>query len=241
MLFFSRKPSIHVFVRHCFFSSASAHKERMRGFSRKRCYENLLQTLDDRDVHLTFFLDGYEGNAPHFLREQSRFPVIGIQAGNEGASFLAMLDHVLKQDLESKAIVYFLEDDYLHKPEWIKILREGFSLPHSDYVTLYDHKDKYFFPEYQNLTARLFHTQSCHWRTTPSTTNTYAMRFKTLKRDEAIHRAFSLNRKITADHEKFCALAKQGAILISSIPGWSTHVEPEYASPCTDWEKILSS
>lgn len=240
MVFFSRKPAIHVFIRHCLFSSASAHKERMRGFSRKRCYENLLQTLDDKDVHLTFFLDGCEENPSHFLKEQTRFPVIGIQAGNEAASFLAMLDYVLQQDLDSKAIVYFLEDDYLHRPQWTKILHEGFTLRHIDYVTLYDHKDKYFFPEYHHLTSRIFHTQSCHWRTTPSTTNTYAMRFKTLKRDEAIHRGFSINRKITADHDKFCALSKEGAVLISSIPGWSTHVEPEYASPCMDWERLLT-
>lgn len=241
---FSKRPNprapIEVFVRHCYASSASAHKARFPSFSRERCYHNLIKTLNDADVRITFFLDTAKATShTHFLKEQSCFPVIEIEAGSEAVSFLKMLDCVLKQEISSDAIVYFLEDDYIHKPEWIKILREGFSIPQVDYITLFDHKDKYFSAEYQNLQSRIFHTESCHWRTTPSTTNTYAMRFETLKRDAELHRNFSLGRSITADHEKFLALAQKGAVLISSIPGWATHVEPEFASPCADWESVL--
>jgi hypothetical protein len=74
-------------------------------------------------------------------------------------------------------------------------------------------------------------TDTCHWRTTPSTTNTFATRYRTFQQDIAIHRRFSLGRKITADHEKFCCLGKKGAILISSIPGWSTHADLGNESP----------
>jgi hypothetical protein len=232
---------IEIFVRHCYSSSASAHKARFSGFSRERCYQNLLSTLKDDDaVRITFFLDTANATTEeHFLKKQDRFPVIEIHAGAEALSFLKMLDYVLEQKIDPETIVYFLEDDYIHKPDWIKILREGLSLPAVDYATLFDHKDKYLLSEYPNLRSQIFHTDSCHWRTTPSTTNTYAMRFKTLKRDVDLHRSFSLERSITADHEKFCALSDKGAVLISSIPGWATHVEPEYASPCTNWEQIL--
>jgi hypothetical protein len=65
------------------------------------------------------------------------------------------------------------------------------------------------------------------------------MRFKTLLRDQKIHRAFSEGRKISADHDKFCALKEAGACLISSIPGWATHAEPDFASPCYEWERLL--
>ncbi len=236
----STPAKIEVFVRHCYASTASAHKSRFANFSRERCYHNLVGTLNDPDVQITFFLDTAKATGEeHFLKEQKRFPVIEIQAGSEAVSFLSMLDHVLKQDIDPDTIIYFLEDDYIHKPEWIKILREGFSIANVDYITLFDHKDKYLYEEYQNLQSRIFHTDSCHWRTTPSTTNTYAMRFQTLKRDAELHRSFSCDRSITADHEKFCALAEKGAILISSIPGWATHVEPEFASPCADWESVL--
>lgn len=218
----SPQPKIEVFVRYCHFSAASACKKRPLGFSHKACYQNLLDTIDSR-VNLTFFLDtAREGD--HFIRGKA----IEIQEGTEAGSFLRMLGVVEKLDLHPDTIVYFLEDDYLHRPGWIDVLFEGFGLD-ADYVTLYDHRDKYI--HYPKLTSQIFLTPSSHWRTTPSTTNTYAMRFSTLKKDLSIHRRFSLDRKITADHDKFCCLRKRGATLISPMPGWSTHADPEFGSP----------
>ncbi len=229
MLFWKKKPiygpvqpRIEVFVRHCISSSASAHKKRPAGFSREACHHNLLATSDER-AHFTYLLDtAKEGD--HFLKGKA----IEIHEGTEAGSFLRLLDHVESLPLHPDTILYFLEDDYLHKPGWVDLLFEAFTLP-VEYVTLYDHKDKY--NAYPKLASKLFLTPSCHWRTTPSTTNTFATRFRTLKRDMAIQRRFSLGRKITADHDKFCCLGKKGAILISSIPGWSTHADPENESP----------
>jgi hypothetical protein len=65
------------------------------------------------------------------------------------------------------------------------------------------------------------------------------MRYQTLMKHLPIHRRFSEGRVISADHEKFALLGKLGSLLVSSVPGWSTHAEPEFASPCIDWEKIL--
>lgn len=223
------QPTIEVFVRHAIYSSVSAHKERFPRFSREICHQNLLKTSDDR-VHITAFLDTFHSGA-HFLTKY-----IEIKAGTEASSFLQMLDYVERLDLHPDTLIYFLEDDYLHRPGWIDILFEGFSTG-ADYVTLYDHNDKY--TAYPDLRSKIYATASCHWRTTPSTTNTYAMRFRTLKEHLAIHKKFSLGRKITADHDKFCYLAKKGAMLVSSIPGWSTHAEPKYASPTIDWEAFF--
>lgn len=236
---------IEVFVRHCHTSSASAHKTRFPNFSRERCYQNLIESIkEEEDVHITFFLDqasASQDKQTHFLKSQDRFPVIEIHAGTEALSFIKMLDYVLEQDIDPEAIIYFLEDDYLHKPDWIKVLKEGCDIENVDYITLFDHRDKYHLSKYPDLHSRIFHTKTCHWRTTPSTTNTYAMHFKTLKRDQETHRQFSLERSITADHEKFIALNKRGSVLISSIPGWATHVEPEFASPCTNWQSLLEA
>lgn len=224
------QPLVEVFVRHCNYSSISAGKQRPSGFSKKVCFENLVATSRNSKVHFTYFLDvAVEGD--HFLKGKA----IEIREGTESGSFLRMLEYVERLDLHPDTIVYFLEDDYLHKPDWVAVLLEGFSLP-VDYVTLYDHRDKYM--HYPNLSSKILHTASCHWRTTPSTTNTYAMRFRTLKADYGTHERFSLGRKVTADHAKFCFLRKKGRVLISSMPGFSTHADPQFLSPCMDWTKL---
>ncbi len=234
---------IHIFCRHCHYSEASAHKARFASFDKQRYLRNLIDTTSgDPNVHITFLLDTFHPmEEEHFLRKETDFPLLEFKAGSEAASFLYMLEYVNRQKLSPDAIIYFLEDDYIHRPGWVDALREAFTLPGVDYATLYDHKDKYFLPQYDVLHSRIFHTHTCHWRTTPSTTNTYAMQLKTLRKHIHIHRMFSLGRTITADHDKFVKLAEEGATLISSIPGFSTHAEPDYASPCLDWDAILES
>jgi len=231
--------TIYLFSRQCFYSLASSHKKRPNYFHPKLCYLNLINTLDER-VKLTFLLDTFfQKDQPHFVEQQKKYPVIPYKAGTEASSFLFLLDYVSSLKLKKDDIVYFLEDDYLHRPGWPKILEEGFSYLEVDYLTLYDHRDKYFYPQYKPLKSSLWVSPSCHWRETPSTTNTYAMRFATLKKHLTIHQEFSKGVKISKDHEKFIHLQNQNAKLASSIPGWASHLENSYESPCIDWEKVL--
>ncbi len=231
---------IEIFARHCIYSSISQHKERPQGFSREACYQNFLDTLDPAKAHVTYFLDTAHGSLQeHFLSGAKR--VVQTRSGSEAQAFLDLLSYVEHLSLDPGTILYFVEDDYLHREGWLDVLREAFDLPDVDYVTLYDHRDKYFFPSYKKLMSRIFYTPSCHWRQTPSTTNTFAVRYGTLIRDLAVHRKFSEGRKISADHDKFCSLQRKGSLLVSSLPGWSTHCEPKFSSPCVDWDKLLKS
>jgi hypothetical protein len=234
------KKPIEIFVRHCFFSSISHQKKMLPGFSKKKCYENLISTIDSSLANITFFFDSYHGSLDdYFLKEDNEYPIISIKEGKEALSFLSLLEYVDKKNFHPETIIYFLEDDYLHREGWMQVLLEAFELP-IDYVTLFDHKDKYMFEEYKDLKSKLFQTKSSHFRTIPSTTNTYAMRFATLKRDMAIHRKYSEKRDVTADHEKFLELGEKST-LISPVPGFSTHCEEEFASPCVDWQKYFLS
>lgn len=235
MTFWKSKPKLEVISRQAFFSDVSQHKKRIPGFSHEKCYRNLLETFDFSRANLTFLFDRARGPlSEHFLKNEKN--VIQIQEGTEAGSFLRLLDHVSTLDLYPETVLYFVEDDYIHRPGWLEVLLEGMEL--ADYATLYDHKDKYFL--YPDLRSCIFASRTCHWRTTPSTTNTFGCRFKTLLRDLPIQRKFSMDRAISSDHEKFCQLQSQGAMLVSPIPGWSTHAEPEFASPCIDWEEHLT-
>ena len=112
-------PKIEVFVRHCHFSAISHSKKRFETFSKQRCFENLMRTADFNKINLTFFLDTfYPTDEKHFVTMQNSHPVITISEGTETGSFLKLLDHVQSLSLADDTIIYFLEDDYIHKEGW---------------------------------------------------------------------------------------------------------------------------
>jgi hypothetical protein len=162
-----------------------------------------------------------------------------VSIGHGAGTFNLALDIALKE--KDNEIIYFLENDYLHKPGADKILEEGFSLGY-DYVSLYDHPDKYInganpFVEDGGEVTRLMLTNSCHWKLTNSTTMTFAARVSTLKQDESILREFTSGTHPN-DFYMFLALREKQHGLITPVPGYSTHGETAWLSPLTDWSKI---
>jgi hypothetical protein len=146
-------------------------------------------------------------------------------------------------EYSDNTIVYFLENDYLHRENASKVLREAINLCKAEYVTLYDHPDKYGKTgnPYVNggEKTQVFLTDTCHWKITNSTTMTFAAQVKTLKKDR---RVFDKWTKGTHPHDFmiFVSLCDKfigkGRKLISPIPAYSTHGETNYLAPCVDWE-----
>lgn len=230
---------VKIFVRHCNFSRNSANKTRPSWFSKEGCFKNLLDTKESCD--LTVMFDG-KPNENHFLYNEKSVHIVCKDGFNDAASFMNLIEYVYSLDMADNTILYFLEDDYLHRPGWVKVLKEAFEKIDVDYVTLYDHPDKYDSEGYSDLQSRLVITDSVHWRTTPSTTNTYAVKNSTFRKHYSIHREFcNLTRGHTHDHEKFLKLWEIGSNLISCIPGYSTHCEYGIMSPTVDWEKYAQS
>jgi len=226
---------IRIFQRHCNFSTQSAHKPRPEWFDREKIFDSLISSLDERTSYIAFHDSGNGGIEDHFLNNKE-VKKISMKGGNDAQSFLNLLNYVIEQKYDNEDIIYFTEDDYLHKPEWIDIMLEGFEYIGADYYTLYDHPDKYYLQAYEDLQSKIIATPSVHWRTTPSTTNTYACKFKTLKQHFDIHVKYcDLVEKWTRDHEKFIHLWNLGSNLVSSIPGYSTHVEGNMLSPTIKW------
>lgn len=229
---------IYIYQRHCNFSTNSHNKPRPKWFNREKIFDSFISTLDDRVTYTAFHDSGNGDIENHFLNNKD-VNKISLKGGNDAQSFLNLLNYVIKQDYKDDDIIYFLEDDYLHQPGWIDILLEGFKFIGADYYTLYDHPDKYYLPMYENLQSKIIATPSIHWRTIPSTTNTYACKFKTLKQHFEVHVKYcDLVDKWTKDHDKFVHLWNIGSNLISCIPGYSTHVEENMLSPTIDWSQI---
>lgn len=229
---------IRLIQRHCNFSTNSEHKPRPTWFNREAIFDSFISTFDDR-IDFTAFHDSGAGPiSDHFLSKKS-VKTISQHGGNDAQSFLNVINWTIEQEWDNDDIIYFTEDDYLHKPGWIDVLEDGVRSIGADYFTLYDHPDKYYLPMYENLQSKIIVTNNTHWRTTPSTTNTYACKLSTLKRHIDIHIKYcDLQDKWTKDHDKFIHLWNIGSNLISCIPGYSSHIEDGMLSPLTDWSKI---
>jgi hypothetical protein len=229
---------IYVYLRHCYYSKIqeSPGKQRPFWWDKEKVFENFKSTLNSDTTNYSIVYDEYYGKIKDtFLSTETNAHI--INEGGEAKSFLKTLQYIQTQNHSPEDIIYFLEDDYVHRPNWDKILLEAFTLPVS-YVTLYDHNDKYG-EYYSEFRTKVFHTESSHWMATPSTTNTFATKYSTLLEDIKIHTKYSTGVEPSADHYKFLELSQNGRVLISSLPGYSTHCQEHLLSPCIDWEKYL--
>lgn len=228
---------IEVFLRHCYYSNLKySTQNRPEWWDKEKVFNNFKKTYNSDTTNYTIIYDKHYGKrSDTFLKNEKN--VYEIDCGMESKSFIQTLDYILLQNFEDDTIIYFLEDDYVHRPGWDNILMDGFTLP-IHYVTLYDHGDKYQ-EMYKDFMTKVLHTQYSHWMPTPSTTNTFAVKFKTLKQDHLIHREYSTNYEPSFDHGKFIDLNRGGRNLISCIPGYSTHCHLEFLSPCIDWKQYL--
>ena len=223
---------IKVFLRH--WNGAVSRKQNVRPdwFSYEKCY----RSIKDADVDLYILLDGTKDQ--HHFQFDAEDNVIEFTGGSDAQSLLFCLEFIEKQKLDSEDIVYIVEDDYLHLKGWDQILQEAFSTFNVDYVTLYDHPDKYFLPMYNDLQSKLLHSNSVHWRTTPSTCNTYSGKWRTFQKHWGTHIKYCLPESTHDgyDHTKFLDLWNQGSNLISPIPGYSTHCELSFLTPTVNWK-----
>ena len=165
-----------------------------------------------------------------------------VSQGNGAATFNLALNEALKYDDDE--IIYFIENDYLHKPNSQKIIEEGLSLGAS-FVALYDHPDKYLDPSKGGNPycgggaedTRVYLTESTHWKITNSTTMTFAAKVSTLKENEEILRHHTSGTHPN-DFQMFMELRANNKLLVTPIPGYATHGETAWLSPLTDWSKI---
>lgn len=231
---------IEVFLRHCFYSPNSAlpNRKRPEWFDKVKVFENFKKTINSDLANYTIVYDEKFGPIKDtFLKNEKNVEIINY--GYESGSFSRTVDIVLGKNFSDDTIIYFLEDDYLHQRQWCEILLEAFTLP-VHYVSLYDHLDKYIDPGYDNLISKIFVSESVHWRTVPSTCNTYATKISFLKEDYLIHKHYSdaASDGVSMDHSKFIHLGNIGRTLITSIPGYSTHCD-YLQSPTINWEQHL--
>ena len=211
-------------------------KPRPGWFSKWKCLDCLL-TVFGREHQYHFIVDGgdesYMRQVAGFAQDRGVNPLmILIDERHSARAFRRMLDYACWLN----GPLYLVEDDYLHRPGVVEVLEEGVLL--FDYATAYDHPNKY-----PDGVTRLHLGEHSHWRETPSTTCTFAVKAETLREDRSIWESHcSEVPDWIHDNEAFTELVKgrQGRTIASSIPAFSTHCESDWLAPLIDWEKVNS-
>ena len=163
-----------------------------------------------------------------------------VSVGHGAGTFNLALDKALTFD--DNEIVYFIENDYLHLPNSKKVIEEGLNEIGADFVSLYDHPDKYIdganpYVQGGGEMTRVMLSTSSHWKVTNSTTMTFASKVKTLRKTENILREYTQG-SYPRDFDMFVHLYNSAHYLVTPIPGYSTHGETTWLTPLIDWSKI---
>ena len=224
-------------------SDSGYNKVKPDYINNENCLKNFCNIFFDHIYDIHIIADNCSESTMNMIKKYiDPINIEKVSVGHGAGTFNLALDKALKWDDDE--IVYFVENDYLHKPNSPNILKEGFGLGAS-FVSLYDHPDKYKGPEQGGNPyceggaedTRVYLTDSCHWKITNSTTMTFASKVSTLKRVEPILRKHTQN-SYPDDFKIFLELRENNELLITPIPGYSTHGETAWLSPLTDWSKI---
>ncbi len=167
-----------------------------------------------------------------------------VSVGHGAGTFRMVYEAAMQQ--ADDALVYFLEDDYLHIPGSLLFLREAAECNYTDYLTLYDHPDKYSneknpYVTHEGESSIVYWCGHRHWKETNSTTMTFAAFADVLKKDKKIFWSWTRTRHpwdfvLFTDLRKMC-----GRCLSCPLPSCSTHGETQFLARGIDWEEKANS
>jgi len=224
-------------------SDAGYNKVKPDYIDNEKCLQNFCNVFYDHIYDIHIIADNCSESTMDMINKYiDPVNIEKVSIGHGAGTFNLALDKALKW--EDDEIVYFVENDYIHKQNSPTILEEGFNLGAS-FVALYDHPDKYMDPrsggnpycEGGAEDTRIYLTDSCHWKITNSTTMTLASKVATLKQTEDILRKHTSGTHPN-DFPMFLELREKEHLLITPIPGYATHGETAWLSPLTDWSQI---
>ncbi|MBO4892341.1 MAG: hypothetical protein J5502_06995 [Prevotella sp.] len=230
--------AIHVFYRIC---DSGYPKEKPTYITKENCLRNAISAFPVDKVHWHILADNVcEETYQMILRYVPQEWVEKASVGHGAGTFRMVLKQALT--LKDDDLVYFLEDDYLHLPNALDNLIEAANYNAADYITLYDHPDKYSSQSscsWSEARQEVFFTGHHHWRTTSSTTMTFAAFVNILKRDYQVFMRWTETTH-PYDYQIFIELGLLNrARLISPIPSLSTHGETAFLAPCINWEDYI--
>lgn len=205
--------------------------------TKKACFKNFMEVFGAQNT--VVIADNCKNDTLRWIEENFYVELLETHLGNAGSLKLAF--SWAKDNLEEKDGVYFVEDDFLHLEQSEMFLREGLTI--GDYVSLYDHLDKYMNPSQNPLVkdggedTKVLLTRISHFKYSNSTVQTFYTRVKTLIEDWDILHKYNFCGEIPDSFKTFLALGEKGRKLVTSIPGRATPVD-NFMTPLINWHEI---
>jgi len=210
-------------------------KNPIEGANSRVTYRSLLESFEPRQIAI--IADNASAEQQKYFMEHASCCYL-TKLGNCG-SFQLQIKLAINH--HPADIYYFTEDDHLHLPQQKNYLAAG--LEHFDFVSLYDHPDKYTLWQETGLMRKIVATKTAHFAGAPSTVMTFALKRENLLKcaDFFLHGPYTQTHlPFPRDHEMFTDLLSQGFSLGTCLPGRSTHCVQEGLSPFVDWKSYIN-
>jgi hypothetical protein len=227
-------------------SDNSYSKNRIEWATKRYCLENFVTKFKNENI--TIISDSVSDETMSMIYNfVSEDKVIRTNFGHGALSFNFCLNQV--NILSDDTIVYFVEDDYLHRDGSVDIIKDGLNFVGANFVSLYDHPDKYLNPSEggnpncsnRSEPSRVYLGDMCHYKMTNSTTMTFAARVSSIKYFFPILNKWTLQRHPSGypyDYYMFLELIQNGATVVTPLPSYSTHIETHWLAPLIDWSSV---
>jgi hypothetical protein len=259
-----RYNKIKIYNRH--FSRNKKNNLRPNWFSYENCFVNLLKTTNFKYCDLTVIFEKEEDYDSYFIKKyetQYPFKVKFIDTDRErwigktnediawSRSIAAAAEVIYNDNLSSTDLVYIVDDDFLHVPNWTEIVLDYIInyISHDNFwVCLCDYGDKYYFIDeketideygtnlgmYKNLTSKIRLSSYCHWRSVPNCLTSSIVPANLFMRD------FNPYWKTGYSDCSLCHEIKQkfNTEFWTPIRSLSCHVVNPFIPPFIDWEKL---
>jgi hypothetical protein len=243
--------TLHIFYRHVYVSPENINrfppKKRPNWFSYEACFRNLVETINsDRmgtHVKLIVLFDGspmdfendflfkYYANKDEYNFELS---IEFLKSESALDSFMIMLSIIGNSKIPQDDLLYLLENDYLHQSKWVtntfNVFRQNF---HFDFVSLYDHPDLYTSKKFDRFYIRMLLSKDYHWRTAPSTCGSFLLTRKVFDRDIDVLKSCLPDNKMFEE-----LIGRRKRVMLSPIPGLSTHCMEDLLSRSVEWHVL---
>jgi hypothetical protein len=237
----------NIYIHYRISDNGFKNKIKPSYITKYNCLKNALDTFKGDNVYFKVYVDSVIPITEKMIHDlcdyRENTEIIKIDIHSNGFSFRRVYEDACK--LEDNDLVYFLEDDYIHQENALEYLKDAAEWNYTDYISLYDHPDKYdnneagvnpLAKEFGEIT-KVFKTSNHHWKLTNSTTMTFAAFVDVLKRDKEIFWKYT-ETGYPYDYNIFINLLKEGKFLSSPIPSISTHGETKFLAPFIEWKKI---